>query len=720
VFSNWKTLDDYDKAYAYYDYDDSSKYDGKAGAYYSWAAALNADTLKAFGDTLVQGICPYGWHIADYSEWKQLAEFINKDKYDGEHTMKKPHWPYIAKNLKDGQYGWVGGTNDYGFTIVNSGFYQGSSFNHNGCLYWFFERAKPNYFFALQIKKGQENIYFPYDISPDNGYNVRCVRNKGIFEPMDISFDAIHHVTVFDSNDASVRISVHGGAPPYNYSWSHGDSTQSIKNLVAGTYTVTITDSIYNTLVDSIKIYEPVGIASQPDAQTICKGQAVSFGITPTQTARPPFSYQWYKDGQVMPGDTLDTLTIMDAAIVDEATYNCMVSNDTSSYLSDSADLKVIALDVDAGENQQFCIKEYAQLQANTLSNHPEASGTAQYAWQPASGLNDTLAADPKAFPGKSTTYHVTATDSKGCSATDSVFLFVQNVNQKENICIVTVDPKTGNNMVVWEKMPGYGTISYKIYKKQLGVFQEIGDLAFDSTTVFVDENSEHESHAEIYKITALDTCMNEAELDSTEAHTTIFLQWNNNTAEGVNLGWSPYKINNIEHEFLYYILYRGNDSIALAPFDTIDAQLDRYTDKSPEALQNKYFYRIAGVKSSDCYADANLKASGGPYSRSVSNLEDNRLKENDNVNGINHTMPWLSIHPNPAKRYTQLSYSLAATANVHIKVYNSLGLLIKDYKHTKQPAGRYEQKIVLSEPGVYVVKVCVDAAQINKKLIIK
>lgn len=66
----------------------------------------------------------------------------------------------------------------------------------------------------------------------------------------------------------------------------------------------------------------------------------------------------------------------------------------------------------DAGVNQTICTNDTAQLLA---------SGGISYQWIPAASLSDASISNPLAFPLAATTYFVTATDSNGCTATDSL-----------------------------------------------------------------------------------------------------------------------------------------------------------------------------------------------------------------------------------------------------------------------------------------------------------
>ncbi len=54
----------------------------------------------------------------------------------------------------------------------------------------------------------------------------------------------INNATNSNSNDGSIIIeNVTGGTAPFTFAWSNGDTTQSLENVSAGTYTLTVTDA---------------------------------------------------------------------------------------------------------------------------------------------------------------------------------------------------------------------------------------------------------------------------------------------------------------------------------------------------------------------------------------------------------------------------------------------------------------------------------------------
>jgi gliding motility-associated-like protein len=84
---------------------------------------------------------------------------------------------------------------------------------------------------------------------------------------------------------------------------------------------------------------------------------------------------------------------------------------------TDSVDIVIYSLPVaDAGSNVAVCISDTIQL---------NASGGVSYLWTPSAGLNNTVIANPLAFPLVSTTYYVHVTDVNGCENDDSVFVTV-------------------------------------------------------------------------------------------------------------------------------------------------------------------------------------------------------------------------------------------------------------------------------------------------------
>lgn len=73
-----------------------------------------------------------------------------------------------------------------------------------------------------------------------------------------INVDSITPVKCFGNNTGAIRITASSGATPYTYLWSNGKTTRNNINVIAGTYTVTVTDANGCTRTVSSTILQPI------------------------------------------------------------------------------------------------------------------------------------------------------------------------------------------------------------------------------------------------------------------------------------------------------------------------------------------------------------------------------------------------------------------------------------------------------------------------------
>jgi len=99
-------------------------------------------------------------------------------------------------------------------------------------------------------------------------------------------------------NEGSITARITGGQAPFNYTWSNGgpDTAAILNNLIAGDYSLTVTDANGCTASDAITIVEPtpfnISIISTP--RDICPGESINFGAAPADTS---LTYQWTASG---------------------------------------------------------------------------------------------------------------------------------------------------------------------------------------------------------------------------------------------------------------------------------------------------------------------------------------------------------------------------------------------------------------------------------------
>ena len=109
------------------------------------------------------------------------------------------------------------------------------------------------------------------------------------------------------TNSGSAMCSPFGGTPSYTYQWSTGQNTQTINNLTNGNYTVTVTDAIGCTNIETVVITTTNNLYVNAYAQTNNQCNTTNSGVaTCTANGTPSYTYLW-SNGQTSP--TINNLT---------------------------------------------------------------------------------------------------------------------------------------------------------------------------------------------------------------------------------------------------------------------------------------------------------------------------------------------------------------------------------------------------------------------------
>ena len=215
---------------------------------------------------------------------------------------------------------------------------------------------------------------------------------------------AVTNISCFGLSDGSIDITVMSGNSPFSFEWSTGDSTEDIGGLTAGTYNVTITDSLGCTLeLNDIEVEEPEPIqVNVTDITDItCNGEADgSIEISVTGGA-PPYTFNW-SNGAL--SANINNLP---------AGEYCVVVTDSDFCISDT-----FCFQVNEPEDIQLT-PDITQPVCNGVDDgsiEVTASGGTppyQYTWD----TGDTTQLIGGLTPGN---YSITAEDANGCSTTDN------------------------------------------------------------------------------------------------------------------------------------------------------------------------------------------------------------------------------------------------------------------------------------------------------------
>ncbi len=211
------------------------------------------------------------------------------------------------------------------------------------------------------------------------------------------------------NNNGSATANVSGGLASYSYHWSNGQTTQTINNLSAGGYSLTVTDALGCTITGSVNISN-IG-APQVNATIInhvrCFGEH-NGKVTVTANGTGTLNYQWSNgvsgSGVNSVSSTIDTLS-------------------AGTYFITVTDQNNCASVINVTINQpQTLIASYStnDITCHGLTNGSilmqPTGGTPNYSYQWAHGSS--MAQQTMLSAG---TYTVTVTDANGCSVIENI-----------------------------------------------------------------------------------------------------------------------------------------------------------------------------------------------------------------------------------------------------------------------------------------------------------
>ncbi|MCC6690858.1 MAG: SprB repeat-containing protein, partial [Bacteroidia bacterium] len=97
------------------------------------------------------------------------------------------------------------------------------------------------------------------------------------------------------STGGSVSVSVSGGSPVFTYLWSNGSSAQTISNVVAANYTVTVTDAGGCTTTNTATVGTTSGVTinSITPVNNTCSGKSAGSATVNPTGGTNPYTYTW-------------------------------------------------------------------------------------------------------------------------------------------------------------------------------------------------------------------------------------------------------------------------------------------------------------------------------------------------------------------------------------------------------------------------------------------
>lgn len=284
-----------------------------------------------------------------------------------------------------------------------------------------------------------------------------------ITTPYDVAID-VQNIICNGNNNAWIDVDVTGNTNPVSYLWSTGSVEDSIYNLGAGTYTITVQEVDGCAFVQDIIITEPAVLTIDTvfTVDVTCfEGNDGEVHLNADGGVEPYiFSFDgasWQTDSNFLTMEAgVYTFRVKDANGCEVTIANIIINEPPPTV-------------VDAGPNFTIEYGNIVVLQATTAID-PIVS----ILWEPATGLSCTDCIQPIAAPTFNTVYYITVTDENGCEAIDSVTIWVNIDFNVPNAFTPNGDGLNDVFNIQTDLLISYG----------ISIYNRWGDLVFASNDV--------------------------------------------------------------------------------------------------------------------------------------------------------------------------------------------------------------------------------------------
>ncbi|MGZ3862703.1 MAG: PKD domain-containing protein [Bacteroidia bacterium] len=218
--------------------------------------------------------------------------------------------------------------------------------------------------------------------------------------PVSVSVSSVPP-TCFGGTNGSISANGAGGTSPYIYSWMPGSlSGQTVNNVSAGTYTVTVTDSKGCVKTNTVTVTQPTSIVITSSSVNSTCGTANGQASASASGGLGPYTYTW------MPGG-VNTATLTGVA---SGSYTVFVNDANACPAS-----LIVNVNDNGGPSASIIgitnVTCYGGSNGTATASVVGGTGTISYTWSPSGGNGPVATGLPAG------TYVVMVTDQNGCQA---------------------------------------------------------------------------------------------------------------------------------------------------------------------------------------------------------------------------------------------------------------------------------------------------------------
>jgi len=284
--------------------------------------------------------------------------------------------------------------------------------------------------------------------------------------------------TVLAGVSTTFSVVAEGTAPTYQ--WYFNDtaisgattSTYTIVsplNINAGFYTVIVANSAGSVTSSPavLTVNTAPSIVTQPSSMSAVSGNTATFTVVATGTA--PLTYQWLKNGVVIPSATTASLTLSSVPSKDATSYSVIVTNLVGSVTSSEATLTVTPLVLSPTISTQPNSLTIAQGSLASFTVISSGSGTLSYQWYVNGNL--IIGATSSTYTINSTsasdagTYTATVTNLAGSISSNAAVLSFNGLAPRLTIVATSnLNINIGQSATFSAIATGTGVLSYQWY----------------------------------------------------------------------------------------------------------------------------------------------------------------------------------------------------------------------------------------------------------------
>jgi len=217
------------------------------------------------------------------------------------------------------------------------------------------------------------------------------------------------NVSCLGGNNGSATANMNGGQQPYTYLWSNGQTTTTILNLSAGTYSVQVTTNNGCISTATVVITQPptmLTAAGSTSANVSCNGGNDGIATANVNGGVPPYTYAW---NSVPPQNTLS------ATNLPAGNYTLTVSDNAGCVVTANATVTQPAA-LSASATSTVPVTCFGNNNGSAVVSASGGTGPYAYSWNTNPPQSTASATNLSAG-----NYTATITDSEGCITTVNV-----------------------------------------------------------------------------------------------------------------------------------------------------------------------------------------------------------------------------------------------------------------------------------------------------------